>query len=120
MFKKIIVVFLVVLFLVPSMAIAQEGSGKTGGGGTVKLDNPLGTDSPQELIGKIINAVLGVVGSIALLMFIYGGLVWMTAAGNAERVQKGKDILIWAALGIVIIFASYALVKFVFVSIGVS
>lgn len=80
---------------------------------TVSLTNPLNTASPQILIGNIIKAVLGIVGSLALVMFIYGGLIWMTSSGNSEQVQKGKDILIWAALGLVIIFSSYALVKFV-------
>ncbi|MCK4554394.1 hypothetical protein KAU19_05550 [Candidatus Parcubacteria bacterium] len=85
--------------------------------GQICLDDPLATGdvhtTPQALIGRIINAVLGIVGSIALAMFIYGGFTWMTSSGNSEKVQKGKDILIWAALGLVVIFASYALVNFV-------
>ena len=75
---------------------------------------------PQTLIGKIINAVLGIVGSIALVMVIYGGFIWMTAAGNQEKVTKGRDVLVWAAVGLFIIFSSYALVKFVFTGLGVS
>lgn len=78
-----------------------------------QLPNPLGTESVEEVIGRVIKAILGVVGSLALLMFIYGGLTWMTAAGNKEKVEKGKEIIIWAALGLVVIFASYALVEFV-------
>ena len=82
--------------------------------GEVCLNNPLGSDTtPQGLIGRVIIAVLGIVGSLALAMFIYGGLTWMTAAGNNEKVQKGRDILIWATIGLIIIFASYALVRFV-------
>ncbi len=82
---------------------------------TVSLTNPLGKDQTDipVLIGKVIKAVLGIVGSLALVMFIYGGITWMTSAGNAEKVQKGKDTLVWAAIGLVIIFASYALVRFV-------
>jgi hypothetical protein len=83
------------------------------------ITNPLGDiDTPQKLIGKIINSALGIVGSIALVMFIYGGFTWMLAAGNAEAVSKGKNILIWSVIGLVIIFSSYALVNFVFDSIG--
>lgn len=85
----------------------------------VTLDNPLpsGTD-PQSLIGNIISAVMGIIGSLALAMFIYGGFTWMTAAGNSERVSKGKDILIWATLGLIAIFASYSIIKFLIGSIG--
>jgi len=41
----------------------------------------------------------------------------MTAAGSNEKVQKGKDILIWATVGLVIIFTSYALIRFVLVDV---
>lgn len=88
-------------------------------GSTVKLPNPLTGTNPQQLIGKVINAILGLVGSIALAMFIWGGFTWMTASGNNEKVQKGKDIIIWAVIGLVVIFSAYALVNFVFTSIGV-
>jgi len=82
--------------------------------GAVCLDNPLGADvTPQTFIGGIIRAILGIVGSLALTLFIYGGFLWMTAAGNAEQVAKGRNTLIWATLGLIIIFSSYALVRFV-------
>lgn len=80
---------------------------------TTCLPNPLGVTSVNALIGKVINAVLGVVGSLALLMFIYGGLTWMTSSGSADKVKKGKDILVWSILGMAVIFASYGLVNFV-------
>ena len=84
------------------------------GSSDVSLDNPLGEDvTAPQLIGKIINAVLGIVGSLALVMFIYGGFIWMTSSGNMEMVTKGKNILIWATLGLVVIFASYAIVHFI-------
>ena len=70
------------------------------------------------LFSKIINAVLGIVGSLALVMFIYGGFIWMLAAGNKERVQKGKDVLVWATIGLVIIFSAYALVSMIFTGLG--
>lgn len=81
---------------------------------TVNLVNPLvNIRTPQALIGRIINAVMGLIGSVALLMFIYGGFTWLVSGGNPEKVKKGKDILIWSAIGLVIIFSSYALVNFV-------
>jgi len=43
----------------------------------------------------------------------------MTAAGNTERVEKGKKTIVWAVLGLVVIFTSYALVKFILLAIGV-
>lgn len=82
------------------------------------LPNPLKETNPNVIIGKIISAVLGIVGSLALAMFVYGGLIWMTAAGNADRVTKGRQILVWAAVGLIVIFSSYGLVKLVLTGIG--
>ncbi|MFH1173419.1 MAG: pilin [bacterium] len=79
------------------------------------LDNPLGENvTIPGLIGRIIKAILGVVGSIALAMFVYGGIIWMTSAGNNEMVQRGRDILIWASVGLVTIFGAYSIVSFIF------
>lgn len=81
--------------------------------GTTCLTNPIGTTSVPEVVGRVINAGLGVIGSITLLVFIYGGLLWLTSGGEAEKVEKGKESMKWAAIGVIIVFSSYALVKFV-------
>lgn len=85
--------------------------------GSICLSNPLGVDSPQLLIGRVINAILGIVGSIALVMFIYGGLTWMISGGSAEKVKKGRDIIVWSAVGLIVIFISYGLVRFLILNI---
>lgn len=85
-------------------------------GGPTKLSNPLGTDKnmadPNYVIGKIINSVLGVVGTIALAMFIYGGFRWMTSGGG-DGVKAGKETIVWATFGLIVIFMAYAIVNFV-------
>lgn len=78
-----------------------------------RLTNPLGITSIPELVGRIIKAALGIVGSIALLMFIYGGFTLLTSSGNDKMVQKGKNIIVWATIGLVVIFVSYVAVNFV-------
>ncbi|MFZ4631640.1 MAG: pilin [Patescibacteria group bacterium] len=75
-----------------------------------KIDNPAkGVSSVQGLASNIINAIFGMIGSLALLMIIYGGLTWMTSGGNAENIKKGRDTVIWATIGLAFIFLSYAL-----------
>lgn len=87
-------------------------------GSTNCLTNPLGNiNTPQALIGKVINAVLGVVGSLALLIFVYGGLIWMTSSGSAEKIKQGRDTLLWAAIGLVVIFSAYGLTRVVLSSV---
>ncbi len=110
MHKKILFLLVFVLFFgIVNIALADcQGKGDSS-----SLTDPLCIDSPQALIGRVIAAALGIVGSLALLMFIFGGFTWMTSAGSAEKVTKGKNIMVWAAIGLVIIFSSYAIVKFV-------
>jgi len=130
MLKKYLIPFIILLFLVfPIFVFAEAGNppagnppaGTTSGGEPVKLTNPLTgkttfdekTEGIPTLLGNVINAILGIVGSLALVMFIYGGIIWMTSSGNAEQVTKGKNIIIWATIGLVVIFSAYALVNFV-------
>ena len=116
--KKILLSFFLtmVVFIFFNIQFTNADCSNTSQDGSVALCDPLansGITNPQTFIGKIIAAALGVVGSLALLMFIYGGFTWMTSAGSAEKVTKGKGIMVWAAIGLAVIFSSYALVKFV-------
>ena len=81
-----------------------------------KLENPLGNENlgPDELYGRLIYAFMGITGALALIMFLIGGFQWMTASGNPERVKKGRDTLMWAVLGLIVIFSSYAILRAVF------
>jgi hypothetical protein len=120
--KLLIISLLILSFLfIFSTAYALEtGEDKCAKGDKdciVSLKNPLGKEAADTdvnlVIANIIQVVLGIVGSVALLMFVYGGFTWMIASGNNERVEKGKNILIWATIGLIVIFASYAMVEFI-------
>ncbi len=73
-----------------------------------------GEDAIPNLIGRIIKAGMQVIGSIALIIFVAGGLMWMTARGNSERISSALKMITWASLGIIVILSSYMLVEFVF------
>ncbi len=85
-----------------------------------KLENPLAAKSIPEAIGKATRIFIGVSGSLALLAFIWGGLLMLTSSGSEERVKKGKQILVMSTIGLIIIFASYALLKTIFTVFGLS
>ncbi|OGF21664.1 hypothetical protein A2316_01240 [Candidatus Falkowbacteria bacterium RIFOXYB2_FULL_38_15] len=86
----------------------------------IQLESPIEDTDIVPLIGRVIKTALGVVGAIALLMFVYGGLIWLTSGGSPDKIKKGMDVLIWVAIGLVVIFASYTLVDFVFTAFGIS
>ncbi len=125
-YKRIIQIFFLFLFFLffSKLCLAQgvscSGVGQEGGNSQIcEFPNPLGQEvnNPNVAIGTVINKILGVVGSIALVMFIYGGFVWMTAGGNTDKVQKAKNILVWSTLGLIMIFSSYSIIKFIFKNI---
>jgi len=67
-----------------------------------------------ELAGLMLRALIAIIGSIALAMFVYGGVMVMTAAGNDERQKKGTEILVWSALGVIMVLSAYAFTDLVF------
>lgn len=78
----------------------------------VKLQNPLGsTVEATDIIGGIIKGALGIVGSLALLMLVLGGFRWLTSAGSSEKIEQGTKTMVWAVIGVFLVFASYLLLS---------
>ncbi len=65
----------------------------------------------QTLAGKLILVAMGIIGSLALVFFIYGGIIWMTAGADPKKLSTAKSTMLWAALGLIAMFLSYVAVK---------
>ena len=81
-----------------------------------ELSNPLdpfasGNVSVTTIIARLIQALLGITGAVALLMFIWGGFQWLISGGTPEKVKKGKETLTWAVIGLAVIIGAYMLVS---------
>jgi hypothetical protein len=64
-------------------------------------------------VGDIIGLVLSFVGVIFLIIIIYSGIMWMTAMGNDQRIEKAKNMIINATIGLIIVFSAYAVTNFI-------
>lgn len=73
----------------------------------------LGDTDPRILIANIIRIILGFLGIIAVILTMYAGWLYMTAAGEEDKIDQAKKILIGAVIGLVIILSSFALATFV-------
>ena len=62
---------------------------------------------PQTLISNVIALIIGVLGVAAVLAIIYGGILYVTAAGDPEKAERGKRAIMYAVIGILIASASY-------------
>lgn len=73
--------------------------------------------SSNPIIG-IGYVILGFVGLVVVAVIIFGGITWMTASGNEQKVEKGKKMVIGALVGMVIIVSSYGIAKIVYETAG--
>lgn len=120
--KTLIIILFAFSLLFPlGQALAWSFAGDTGldtaAGETGHLNQKLfGRDSKLEsgeAISSIIGSVLSFLGVVFLAVMIYGGILWMTARGNEQRVDKAKNLIIDAIVGLVIVTAAYAISYFV-------
>jgi len=88
----------------------NETAVKTGHTSQKLFNSP---DSLTSSISTIVFSALSIIGVIFLVLIIYAGITWMTAEGNEDRVEKAKKTLTQSIIGIVIVFAAYAISYFV-------
>lgn len=67
-----------------------------------------------QIIAVVIQAALSLLGIIFLIIIVFAGYRWMTAAGNEESIQKAQDSIKRAIIGLVIVLMAYAITYFVF------
>lgn len=85
----------------------------TGAPTTQSLPNPLGETNINIILGRIVKYIIGISGSVALVVFIIGGAMWMISAGRPDYVKKGRAAMISAIIGLAIIFSSYIIIRFI-------
>ncbi|MHB8903642.1 MAG: hypothetical protein ACYC40_00870 [Patescibacteria group bacterium] len=130
MFKKIILVsfFLTISLLAFSPVLVHgqatglvppdhKGScpvGYTGNCGDYELNDFI------ILAINISRWILGIVGSLTLIMFIYGGFIFLISTGSSEKIGEAKKIITAAVVGLLIVLSSFLIIKFVLSSMGIA
>lgn len=71
-------------------------------------------DNVNDLIGTIVNTMLFIVGALAVVVIIVGGIMFVTSAGNQQSVTNAKNAVLYAVIGLVVAFLAYAIVNWVF------
>jgi hypothetical protein len=106
--RKYLYLTLLSFFLLPHVSFAltdpmsslQEAGRKSG------LNTTL---SATDIIARTINAILGLVGSVFVVLIIWSGFRWMTSAGNTDQIKKAKETMINSVIGLAVIVASYVI-----------
>jgi hypothetical protein len=96
------------VFFVYHFVFAQTDLGLSYGAAT-----GLSNTDPRIIAARIIQIFLGLLGTIALGLIIYAGFLWMTAAGNEEKIDQAKKILVSAVIGLAIILSAFGIATFI-------
>lgn len=81
--------------------------------GISPVDSSAGDIRVQDLLVKVINWILLFAAAVAVLFLVIGGLQYVTSAGNKERIDKAKQTILYAVIGIIVIALSFAIVTFI-------
>ena len=71
------------------------------------------SDDLNSIIGVIINTIIFVIGMVAVVMIIIGGISYATSQGDPSKVKKGKDTILYGIIGLVVALLAFAIVQFV-------
>ncbi len=71
------------------------------------------SSSLEDRVGLIIQTALSLLGVLFIILIIYGGIIWLTAAGNEESVKKAVSTIKHAFIGLVIVLLAYIVSIFV-------
>jgi hypothetical protein len=72
---------------------------------------------PRVIVSNIIKVILTLLAIIFIVLLVYAGFTWMTSGGEEEKVNKAKDTIVRAVIGLVIILSAYGVTIFVTKSI---
>lgn len=67
--------------------------------------------SIELVYAKFINLALYAIGIVAVIVIIYGGYIYMTSRGNEEQAKRGRAILTWSIIGLIVVLGAAALVN---------
>jgi len=87
------------------------------GGGGITGTEEAGNGLTDKIAG-IVNAIIGVLGIVAVVVIILGGISYMTSNGDATKVKKAKDTILYGVIGLVIVILSAAIVNFVILKVA--
>ncbi|HRC28444.1 MAG TPA: pilin [Candidatus Saccharimonas sp.] len=81
---------------------------------SVNATNPSGkTQSVSSFVKTIVNVLLTILGSIAVIMIVIGGIRYTVSNGDTSAVTGAKNTILYAVIGLIVAIMAYAIVNFV-------
>lgn len=109
-----IVALMGVVTFVPSQVVLADAAGDiTDGISDVGGDEGGNAISLGERIRTVVNILLYILGAIAVVMIVIGGVRYTTSNGDSSAIKGAKDTILYAIIGLIVAILAYAIVNFV-------
>jgi hypothetical protein len=79
--------------------------------GSIGIANPV--KDANGAFASILNVAYGAAGIVCVIVIIYGGFIYTTSDGNATNVKRGKDAILGAVIGIIVVIMAFAITQFI-------
>ena len=115
-FSKALIIVAVTMIALPALALALPALAQPSAlTESLEYVEPLelADADPREAAVSLVRLLMTFLGIIAVVIILYGGFVWLTAAGNEDKVASAKKIIAAGIIGLVIILAAFLIVNFV-------
>jgi len=108
--KKIFLILIFLFLILPIIVSADE---------PIRIENPLEAESFEVIVNNIIDFIFKIAIVVAPLMVIVGGFLFVTAGGNVQQINRARNLLIWTAVGVLIILLSKGILSIIENILGV-
>lgn len=94
-------------------APGASGEGGSGGGGSSTICGAVTQDEAPDIIKNVITTILFILGMVAVIMIIIGGVRYTTSNGDAGSIKSAKDTILYAVIGLIVAIMAFAIVNFI-------
>jgi len=108
--KKTLAILILLTLAIPVVALADE---------VIEIQNPITATSFEAVVGNSIDFVFKIAIVLAPLMVVVGGFLLLTAGGNLNQVGQAKSLLLWTAIGFLVVLLSKGILAIINQILGV-
>ena len=77
---------------------------------TLKITN---VDGSTGIFQRVVNILLYIIGAVAVIMIVFGGIRYVISGGDSAQVTAAKNTILYAVVGLVVALLAYAIINFV-------
>ena len=106
--------FIIGLLMVPQTVNAVDICAGNGANSTYCQNKSEGETKVKSVMKSVVDVLLITVGVISIVMIVVGGIMFALSSGDASKVTKARNMVIYAVVGLVVALFASAIINFVF------